>query len=545
MLKEIWSNKFISNGKIRDKIEFNDNLNVVLGADDAANSIGKSTFLMALDFAFCGKDYVEKTNVIDNVDHHFISFKFIFNETAYYFSRSTEDLNNVIVCDSNYSEFDIMPIEDYKSFLFEMYGLNLPHTSFRNVVSRYLRIYGRDNSNEKRPLHGFPNEKSGVPVNSLIKLFNKYDTIETYQSALNEVNEIKNAHKKAQKYTLIPKITKTKYNENIKEIRVLELELEQIQYAKEDLLASSDKYADDFVELKRELSRLKRQRTSLYNELNIVNRDIKMGSSQNNYDVLSRFFENANIKHLDEINNFHSRLYEILRNEFDEAKTRIQINIENISDEIKGVEQQIKTTGYSQTVPKTLVMRISEISNKIRELRNENNQYDKSSEFKDDSDKKKANLTEVRKDIVKNIAKTINEKMDAINDLIYHGEKTPPRVTFHDNNDYKFEVINDSGTGSRYRGMLIYDIVILQETVLPILIHDSFLYKNIEDHAIEVILEDYTSVNKQVFISLDKIGSYSENAQKILKTNEVIYLSPGGNELFGWAWNKKELNQQQ
>ena len=542
MLKEIWSNKFISNGKIRDKIEFNDNLNVVLGADDAANSIGKSTFLMALDFAFGGKDYVEKTNVVQNVEHHSIHFKFVFNEISYYFSRNTENLNSVIVCDPDYNKTDEIPIEDFKSFLFENYELNLPHTSFRNVVSRYLRIYGRENSNEKRPLHGFPTEKSGIPVNSLIKLFNRYDTIEAFQNALNVANDIKNAHKKAQKYTLIPKINKSKYIANIKEIRSLELELEQIQYAKEDMLASSDEYADDFVELKKEHSRLKRQLTSYKNELDIVERDIKFGNTQNNYNDLSRFFENANLKHLDEINNFHSKLYEILRNEFDEAKTRIQIKIQNISDEIKNVQMQIKSTGYSQTLPKGLVMRISEISNRIRELRNENNQYDKADKFKDVSEQKKEDLFSVRNDIVKSIATTINKKMDTINDTIYHGEKTPPKVTFHENNDYTFEIINDSGTGSRFRGMLIYDLVILEETVLPILIHDSFLFKNIEDHAIEVILEDYKKVNKQIFISLDRIETYSESAQKILKDNEVIYLSPGGNELFGWSWNKKELN---
>ena len=44
MLKELWSDKFISNDKIRDKIVFNENLNVVLGADHTVNSIGKSTF---------------------------------------------------------------------------------------------------------------------------------------------------------------------------------------------------------------------------------------------------------------------------------------------------------------------------------------------------------------------------------------------------------------------------------------------------------------------------------------------------------------------
>ncbi len=541
MLKEIWSNKFISHGKVRDKILFNENLNVVLGADDAANSIGKSTFLMVIDFVFGGKDYINQdTNVIKNVGHHSINFKFVFNDISYYFSRNTEDINTVSKCDANYSETDKMSIDDYKSFLYDKYELKLPYTTFRNVVSRYLRIYGRDNSNEKRPLHGFPNEKTGDPVNSLIQLFNKYATIQDYQKALNEANEIKNAHSKAQKYTLIPKITKTEYSKNINKIRELELELEQIQYAKDDILAASDEFADDFIKLKKERQKLIRQQTTLSNELKLVSREIKKVINQNNYDELARFFENVNIKHLDEINNFHSQLYDILQIEFNEAKTSIQNKIDDIMDQIRSIDNQIVATGYSQTVPKSLVMRISAISTEIRELRNQNNQYDKSIDFKDVSEKRKIDLVSIRKNIVESIATTINEKMDEINDLIYEGKKTPPRVTFHDNNDYTFEVINDSGTGSRYRGMLIYDLVILQKTVLPILIHDSFLFKNVEDHAIEVILENYKSANKQVFISLDKIGSYSAISQKVLKDNEVLYLSPEGNELFGWSWNTKE-----
>jgi hypothetical protein len=62
----------------------------------------------------------------------------------------------------------------------------------------------------------------------------------------------------------------------------------------------------------------------------------------------------------------------------------------------------------------------------------------------------------------------------------------------------------------------------------------------VEDQAVQEILKLYNTINKQVFISLDKIESYSDSAQSILKSNQVIYLSPNGNELFGKSWNKKK-----
>lgn len=53
MLREIICDKFKEK-----KIEFYDGLNVVLGDEQGSNSIGKSTFLMIIDYVYGGKDYV-------------------------------------------------------------------------------------------------------------------------------------------------------------------------------------------------------------------------------------------------------------------------------------------------------------------------------------------------------------------------------------------------------------------------------------------------------------------------------------------------------
>ena len=79
MLKEIFCDRFISNGKIREPILFHEGLNTILGSETGSNSIGKSTFLMILDYAFGGMDYIEKsTDVHKNVGPHRICFLFEF-----------------------------------------------------------------------------------------------------------------------------------------------------------------------------------------------------------------------------------------------------------------------------------------------------------------------------------------------------------------------------------------------------------------------------------------------------------------------------------
>lgn len=77
MLIEVSSDAFKSHGRIREKIKFHPGLNAVVGGKRGANSIGKSTFLMILDYVFGGENYtVESINDIKEVGPHIIKFAF-------------------------------------------------------------------------------------------------------------------------------------------------------------------------------------------------------------------------------------------------------------------------------------------------------------------------------------------------------------------------------------------------------------------------------------------------------------------------------------
>ena len=56
------------------------------------------------------------------------------------------------------------------------------------------------------------------------------------------------------------------------------------------------------------------------------------------------------------------------------------------------------------------------------------------------------------------------------------------------------------------------------------------------------VYEKQKEHGKQVFLVYDTLASYDAGAQRILEKNAVLRLSPAGNELFGWAWNKEEKN---
>ena len=103
MLVEIQCDKFKTGGKdgeVRLPIRFHAGLNAVVGDDDRSNSIGKSTLLMIIDYAFGGDDYIKKCSDIHSaIKEHVINFTFRFGDVEYSFARNTADYMYVIPCD--------------------------------------------------------------------------------------------------------------------------------------------------------------------------------------------------------------------------------------------------------------------------------------------------------------------------------------------------------------------------------------------------------------------------------------------------------------
>ena len=63
MLIEIYSPAFKENNNIRPVIQFKKGLNVIQGTQTGSNSIGKSSALLAIDFAFGGNSYLDSDGV--------------------------------------------------------------------------------------------------------------------------------------------------------------------------------------------------------------------------------------------------------------------------------------------------------------------------------------------------------------------------------------------------------------------------------------------------------------------------------------------------
>ncbi|SYX85305.1 DUF2326 domain-containing protein [Paenibacillus alvei] len=524
------------------RVEFFPTLNTILGDDIGSNSIGKSTFLMIIDFVFGGKDYILKSAEIQrHVGKHKIKFCFIFEEKKYYFLRDTDDLETVSECDEAYNVVSKISLSQYCEFLKHGYEINLPDISFRDIVGRYSRIYGKENLNEKRPLDIVHNESAGAPINALLKLFGLFSVISELEDSLKQRETELRAFKNAQRYNFVSSVGKRKYSENLKELTQLEEIKENISKDLDNNLLDIDsEKAEEVIKLKQRLSIAKRQRSKYYSQYVTIENNMKENSllRSEQFDDLLRFFPNADIRSIAEVEKFHHEIRDVLKTELKAKKEELKKIISVSQNEIDTIESSIKEIVQIPNLSKAILTKYSEIQKKSEKLESENNAYLTLINLTTSRDDTKARRDQMRRDQLYQLQMEINTKMQEINDYIYSEQKKSPVITF-DKNQYKFETIDDTGTGTSYKNMVVYDLSILELTALPILIHDSVVLKQIADVVIEKILKKYIQTDKQIFISFDKKNAYTAESQKILMGTKVLELSPDGNELFGSSWNNK------
>ena len=547
---EIFCEKFLEHGKQRGAITFHPGLNIILGSETGSNSIGKSTFLMIVDFIFGGSDYIDKlTDVQSKVGEQRICFAFKFQSGIYYFSRSSVNYKEVCVCDRDYNIKDSVPwsIDMYTSFLQKEYELNLPGLTFRNAIGRFSRIKDAF-IDERHPIQQVQREKESSGIKALLKLVELYSDIEKKDSLAKEAKNKYDAFISAQKYKYIPSASnqsECKKNSLIIEELTKQLYELENQYS-ESICGMAEIKAKIISDTKKELSKLRRQYSRLSSEIDSMRDDQSLNSSKfrGNFDGLIHFFPNVNLKRIEDIEQFHENVTNILKDEFQKTEEQLLNAQKLLKFEIDYRENFLKILGVKTNVPRVIFEKYSTIKNKITKLQEANDSYDKKKKLNDEKKITKQELDKVVLDSVLEMQEKINSKMKELNDAIYDGKKSSPILTIKDSDHYDFSTPNDLGTGSKYKGIIVFDLAMLELTKLPVIIHDSIMLKHIEDNAIEKILELYTRTNKQVFIALDKKGSYSQKAQNIMQTSTVLQLGSDSAALFGKTWNSADSKQQ-
>lgn len=551
MLVEIRCDKFISNGKVREPIRFHAGLNAVLGDDNGSNSIGKSTFLMILDFVFGGTDYVKKcVDVQENVKSHTICFAFDFGGQRYFFSRNTVDYESVEKCNSEYQPLpdeEPLTLKEYGEFLCKQYSLSAEGTTWRGAISRFIRVYKRDTLDEERPLRSSKDEKMADAIKGYMRLFDKYSSVEEQIKQAAKAEDEKEVFRKStQEYNHV-RAAKSDKEKEANKARIAELERQEqdlIDDSSRGLLDLDSMTARRLTELNEALINYRRQKALIQTQLNSVRRD-KTGerrSFKRTFTELERFFPNEEFRTLEAIEHFHRKLTKILEQEFIETERSLAATDALLEKEIATIQEQITEIKNVPNVPQALLKEFAQITTELNNLRKANDNFDELQRLKQVAIDYAATRDAVIADELLAIESNVNQQMRNIT-LAILGDEThmPPVLRLEKLNKYVFNTPNDGGTGAQYRGLITFDLANMNATPIPFVVHDSVLLKNIERTVFSAIIKvyhGYRQLGKQVFMTYDTLDAYDKGTRELIEENAVLQLSPGGNELFGWAWNK-------
>lgn len=559
MLYEIECEKFAKkvNGQLvpRGRIQLREGLNTVLGDKAAQNSIGKSTFLLVVDFCFGGDDYINPKicKAKEKLHSHTINFAFKFGNRIDYFCRSTKTPSEIGICDSDYKVQRTQTLKEFKDYLLEAYGITTPSISFREMVGRFLRIYGRENYAERYPLK-YGDVKPEASIETLEKMFNVFAFIEEYKSVYDDKSKRTKVRDDATKLGEMTNVARTKkeYNANEKEIERLKAELQKLM-DREDAELSQEETdnLDKASEIRGQLTVLKRRRSRLVSQLNAVKANMSGGLVPVEEDLseLSEFFPDVDVQRLSQIEHFHDKMQRILSQEMGDEIAQLQILIDAVSTEMRRLQEEQRKLGVPVTVSKKFMDRVVELQRQIDILTAKNKAYDKTAKLKIEKKDAKTKLEDVRETQLQVVETSINQEMTRLNDYIYGGERYAPTIKFGNSRSgkptYDFWTEDDTGAGTNFKGLIIFDLALLRLTELPVIAHDSNIFKNIADLPIDKIMELYNQSKKQIFIAFDKEDTFYDVTRDIVHSTKIIELHENGGELFGWSWAKKAAREKQ
>ena len=211
-----------------------------------------------------------------------------------------------------------------------------------------------------------------------------------------------------------------------------------------------------------------------------------------------------------------------------------------ISDVIV-VEMQLSELGVSTQLSPEFLDQYSRISRKIHELEAQNDAYNKLNELNEKKRRAKQALDQSIESILAEIETQINTEMKDLNSQLFDVNRKAPLLKLKAFNSYSFFTPDDDGTGTNYKGLVLFDLAVLRLSRLPAIAHDSLIFKNVEVESVDGIMQLYNQSEKQIFIAFDRANSFKPpTTARIAYDNVRLKLDKNGQELYGEDWKLEE-----
>lgn len=546
MLKEIYCELLKTKSRPSGTITFHNGLNVILGSKVGTTSIGKSTALLIIDFVFGGNTY-SKSDAVKELGNHTISFTFTFNGTDYRFARSTDSSANIASINDNGDVTSTQSKENYIAWLTTQYHMDYDGLKFRNTISRFFRIYGKNNYAELRPLQtrgGGESQKDAIKI--LVSLFNRHDEIKAFEKQIEDADERIKAFRDARRYEFIPSAVDgtKKYEENISIIANLKEKREELEVSNNSSITSTDvEKANEINSLRiqlRDASVMLQQKKS---DLHLINLNISQGvyPTEADLNTLAGLFPEANLQKLMDIERFHNKIQHILEDELSEAKEKAEQAITPLQELVNALQKQLEEIKPSMAFSQEFLYAYTQLDRRIHKLEDENDAFNTRNRLQNEKNLANERMKAHMHIILHELEKQIQEKLTVISDYVSEGIDNVPIIRINEADSYTFETPRNTGTGTNYKGMLFYDLSILKLTCLPAFAHDSLLFPFISDENISRLLKLYSEeTDKQIFISFDHDENYGKETNELLQKHKVLKLDAEDEALFGKQWGRKD-----
>lgn len=258
-----------------------------------------------------------------------------------------------------------------------------------------------------------------------------------------------------------------------------------------------------------------------------------------NIDKLKSYFPSVNIAEIEKINQFHEGLVKALHQTILSQVEKEQNVIDALKVEEANVKSQIDSVASLKTANKAVLDRFIELKKSIDSKEKCIADYRQREDLQKEKKEAKDMLEKVQNMKLAKIQNEMNGKISSLNQQIEGKNKQTPVLRLS-SKSYSYQCVDDCGTGTNFKNLVVFDLAVLALTKLPFVIHDSLLFKNIEKKRMDAIMNIYSEErDKQIFISFDQLADFGKTTQNIAEKCKVLSLSPGGNELFGESWNSK------
>lgn len=287
-----------------------------------------------------------KSDAVRELGNHNIHFTFKFDGKPYYFVRHTASPGDIFQLNENGNIIAPLKRDAYTNWLSEHYEMDFAGVKFRNTISRFFRIYGKNNYNELRPLQmrgGTESKESAIHV--LVTLFNHYESVLAFEEQLQLAEDRIAAFRGARKYQFIPSAVDglKKYEENISIIASLKQEKADLEASNNQVVNAEEvekaNHANALIIQMQDARRLANQKE---NDLHIIDLNMSQGVYPTEADLTSlrEFFPEANLQKLIDIERFHNKIQAILQDELEAAKARLEEELMPIKQMVEDLEKR-------------------------------------------------------------------------------------------------------------------------------------------------------------------------------------------------------------